>query len=305
MPHNRIILHTIKLQGVPLQIPVADLTHGLSGPTIFITGGMDGDEYTGIRAAYELIEYYSKEKFPGRIIILPIVNVAGFYDGKSLNPLDGKYPKYIFPGNENGTVTEQLMYWVNKNYLNNTSLWIDLHSGAITERLRPFVWGFETRNKNVNEMTKTILTALDSDINVYEKAPFLSKAARLASKNCAYLVFERGELGEQKKGEIDKMASWVKKAINVVNGEKVKKKNVAWYEKVKYYRAPFGGMWMPSVDPAVVKKGEVGGTLQTLDKSKTEKITLKESGEILWMKSTLFAKKGDELMVIAKSKVRV
>ena len=302
MPHNSIILHTLNLAGVRLQVPVADISHKIPGPIILITGGMDGDEYTGIRAAYALIEYYSKKSFPGRIIILPIVNVAGFYDGKSLNPLDGKYPKYVFPGNKNGSATEQLVDWINTNFIKGADAWIDLHSGAISEKMQPFVWGFETRNKKVNQMTRSILSMLISPVTVYEKAPFLSKASRLASKDCIYLVFERGELGEQRQSEIEKMASWVTKTIDVINGEKVEQKKVSSYEKVRYYRAQFDGMWMPSIDLGEVEKGSIGGSLKTLDASRAEILTIKESGTVLWMKSSLFAKKNDELMVIATSK---
>jgi len=305
MASNHIIPHSLSLQGAPYQIPVADLSHGAPGPTILITGGMDGDEYTGIRSAYELIEYYSKTPFPGRIIIVSIVNVPGFYEAKSLNPLDGKYPKYIFPGNKNGSSTEQLVDWLNTNFVKDADAWIDLHSGAITERMRPFVWGWQTRNKRLNALTKSIFSALDSDLYVYEKAPFLSKAARLASKNCMYLVFERGERGEQKNEEIEKMVEWVKKTVDVINGEKVKEKKIEVFEKVKYYSAPFDGMWIPSIDQGKVEKGNIAGFLESLDGSKRETITARESGKILWMKSTLSAEKGDELIVIATLKKEI
>ena len=302
MPHNRIILQKINLQGASFQIPVADMSCGISGPTILITGGMDGDEYTGIRAAYELITYYSKRSFPGRIIILPIVNVMGFYEGKSLNPLDNKYPKYIFPGNKNGSSTEQLVNWLFANYVTDAAAWIDLHSGAITERLRPFIWGFETKNKKINLLTKSILGALNSSLVVYEKALFLSKASRLASRDCVYLVFERGEKGEQRQSEIEKMTQWVEKTIDVVNGANVKQRQILCFEKVRMYQAPFDGMWIPSVDIIGIEKGTIAGRLQTLDRKKEEIITIKESGEVLWMKVVPFAKKGDELIVIATSK---
>ncbi len=299
MPHNRIIPHKLTLQGKGFEIPVADITHRLPGPTILITGGMDGDEYTGIGAAYELIEYYSKNKFEGRIIIVPIVNMPGFYDTKSLNPLDGKYPKYIFPGSKNGTATEQLIDWLNTNFLTDTSLWIDLHSGAITERMRPFVWGWETRNKKMNAELLSILTSLNTDLVVFEKARFLSKADRLASKNCMYMVFEAGEKGEQKKEEIDRLVSWTKNVINAVPGGKIKEKDIPVYEKVAFYTAPFDGMWVPHVDIGSIEKGKIAGTLMSVDGSKKQTIAVKESGEILWMKGALSTKKGDELVVVA------
>jgi len=52
---------------------------------------MDGDEYAGISAAYQLIEEFSHTPFRGSIIIVPIVNMPGFIAQTSENPEDGKF----------------------------------------------------------------------------------------------------------------------------------------------------------------------------------------------------------------------
>lgn len=299
---HRIILHKLNLTGRELQIPVADISAGIPGPTILITGGMDGDEYTGIRTAYDLIDYYTERQFPGRIIIVPIVNVPGFYDAKSQNPIDRKYPKYIFPGNKHGTATEQLIDWLRTNFMTDAAVWIDLHSGAMTERLQPFIWAFETGNKSLNRMTLSILKASCADLIVYENAPFLSKAARLASCDCLYLIFESGDRGEQKLADRERLFSWAKKTVAVIQGEIVPERQIEAHKNVTFYRAKFDGMWLPEVDLTRVEKGTIGGRLTTLDRKKTDIVTIKDSGTILWMKSALFAKKDDELLAIATGK---
>ncbi|MEO6508685.1 MAG: succinylglutamate desuccinylase/aspartoacylase family protein, partial [Patescibacteria group bacterium] len=108
---SRIILQNVDLGEIKVSMPIADLKGSTSGPTVVITAGMDGDEYTGILAAYDLIEHYSNTPFQGRIVVLPVMNIPGFYAGTSLNPEDGKFPKYIFPGSSSGSSTERLLHW--------------------------------------------------------------------------------------------------------------------------------------------------------------------------------------------------
>ena len=95
-----IKLQTIKVGHTSIKLPVWDKKGKVAGNTIVITAGVDGDEYTGIEAAYELIRVYSAKDFSGRFFILPLVNISGFEQPVSFNPLDNKFPKYFYPGNK-------------------------------------------------------------------------------------------------------------------------------------------------------------------------------------------------------------
>src|SRR5690242_19972927 len=92
------------------QIPVFDIAGNQPGKTVLITAGVDGDEYAGIHAAYQLEENYRHGNFSGRLVIIPIVNVERFKQECSQNPLDGKLPKNIFPGSPDGSPSEQRIH---------------------------------------------------------------------------------------------------------------------------------------------------------------------------------------------------
>ncbi len=96
-------LYSVDLGERHIEIPVAEIEGSLPGKTLLITAGMDGDEYAGIEAAFQAVEKYQHETFSGRLIILPVVNILGFENESSQNPLDQKFPKYIFPGRANNT----------------------------------------------------------------------------------------------------------------------------------------------------------------------------------------------------------
>ncbi len=117
-----------------------DFTVWHSHPTqkseVLITAGIDGDEYEAINLAKEIMSNYDLD-IP--ITVIPIVNLAGYHAKTSYNPLDGRYPKSIFPGSPLGGSSSRLMYEVSK-YALGKKLWIDLHSGAIGETLFPFAW---------------------------------------------------------------------------------------------------------------------------------------------------------------------
>lgn len=296
---DHIILQKLVTKEGTLHVPVAELDHQIPGPTILITGGIDGDEYTGIRAAYDLIDWYKTHTFPGRIIVIPIVNTAGFYAGVSLNPLDQKYPKHIYPGNTNGTASEQLMYWVTERYIAQSAHWLDLHSGSHTEALQPFVWAYETKRAKVDGVTKSVLKTLNAKQMVYEKSSFLSKATRLARENCQYLMFECGEKGEQKKEAIQMLEKWVKQTLDVIHTGIAIERQVTCFTNIQSYRAEYDGLWFPSIEVSDVETGMFGGTLTSLDTKKSKQIIIKDSGTILWMKASLQAKKYDDLLAVA------
>ena len=117
-----------------------DFTVWHSHPTqkseVLITAGVDGDEYEAINLAKEIIRSYNLDM---PITVIPIVNLAGYQAKTSYNPLDGLYPKAIFPGSPLGSSSSRLMHEVSK-YVAGKKLWIDLHCGATGETLIPFAW---------------------------------------------------------------------------------------------------------------------------------------------------------------------
>jgi predicted deacylase len=176
---------TISLSVFDTGIPLKD------GPTVVITAGMDGDEYTGMETAKRLIRKFSRESvLCGRIIIFPLVNVSGYTAKTSINPHDNVYPKHIYPGNKNGSESERIIAWMTTEYLNKARVWIDLHSGDTHEKLKPFVWGYQTGVAGINTLAKRLLQVTGAERSIYQKNFRWGKVEHLAKKGCAYVVFE-------------------------------------------------------------------------------------------------------------------
>ena len=80
-----------------------------TGKTLVITAGVHGGEYVGIETALRLIKELEAEKLSGNIIICPVLNTDGFYDGvKQISTSDYKNLNREFPGDEKGTSTQRI-----------------------------------------------------------------------------------------------------------------------------------------------------------------------------------------------------
>lgn len=298
-----IITQKVHLGSKQIQIPVADLRGETAGKTIVITGGMDGDEYTGIEAAYRLIQYYHTKSFPGRIIIIPIVNMPGYENAISLNPLDYRYPKHVFPGKSNGGPTDRLMYWLVTMYISNADVWLDLHAGAITERLIPYVFAQATGSKAVDEQTKTILRAANFQRMLYEEKDTRSYASKLAKQGISYIIFESGQLGQRNEVDINRHVTWVTRAVASLHSEHSKRKPIQCYRKVHITLAKQTGRWFPAMIKEKVPRRTNIGTLKSVDDKTVQTVVAKQDGVLLWSKAVTSCQKDDILIAVASDSI--
>jgi hypothetical protein len=112
-----------------IPIPIAVLNGG-PGPTVLLTGGNHGDEYEGPITLGRLIRELDPGALQGRLIILPALNTPAVLAGQRLSPLDGKNFNRAFPGNPEGSATEQIAHYVNAVLFPMADAFMDLHSGG-------------------------------------------------------------------------------------------------------------------------------------------------------------------------------
>jgi hypothetical protein len=172
-------------------MPIADITGSRPGPILLVTAGLDGDEYPSIAAAFAAAERYSSGDFAGRLIILPIVNTAGFDAGISQNPIDGKYPKYCIPGSIFGTSSQRLMRRIVQTYARHAALWLDLHSAAQGETVIPCLWNDITGAAEVDARGEAFTRSSGVTAAVREQGGHATRV--LAKHGCTYVIAESEE----------------------------------------------------------------------------------------------------------------
>lgn len=268
-------------------LPHAFLGHGDKTHTVTITAGLDGDEYASIDAAYRLIDILGHLTVNGRINIFPIVNLEGFKNVSSINPVDKKYPKYIYPGKRNGSETEKLIYFLNKNYISQGTVWIDLHGGGITECLDPYVYAFETNNSD-NKTTLEVTQKLN-----FQKA-FLGKPGEfngmeyMAKQGLSYFIIEAGFGGRRNDEFVSTHIEAVKNILQII-GVLPKQRSLPSipkrvYRKMYEYAPDESGLWFPQIDEKLfVRKDQLIGEIRSYDNKKFEVVRSPYDGEILWI----------------------
>jgi N-alpha-acetyl-L-2,4-diaminobutyrate deacetylase len=108
------------------------------GPTALLTGGNHGDEYEGPLALYELARTLDPKDVSGTVIIVPAMNYPAFRAGTRTSPIDKGNMNRAFPGRPDGTVTEKIADYFQRELLPRADLVFDFHSGGRTLDFVPF-----------------------------------------------------------------------------------------------------------------------------------------------------------------------
>jgi len=94
-----------------IPIPIVVLKNG-DGPTALLVSGTHGDEYEGQVALCNLVKSLDPASIHGRVIILPAANFPAALAGRRTSPIDEGNLNRLFPGNPDGSVTQQIAYHI-------------------------------------------------------------------------------------------------------------------------------------------------------------------------------------------------
>jgi N2-acetyl-L-2,4-diaminobutanoate deacetylase len=120
-----------------VMIPIAVVRNG-DGPTALLTGGNHGDEYEGPLALFELARTLRQQDVKGAVIIVPAMNYPAFRAATRTSPIDKGNMNRSFPGRPDGTVTEKIADYFQRELLPRADLVLDFHSGGRTLDFLPF-----------------------------------------------------------------------------------------------------------------------------------------------------------------------
>jgi predicted deacylase len=112
-----------------IPIPIVVFRNG-AGPTALLMSGNHGDEYEGQVALCRLAQTLDVSRIRGRVIIFPLANYPAGMAGRRTSPIDGGNLNRSFPGDPDGTVTQQIAYFLSTVLLPMADVIVDLHSGG-------------------------------------------------------------------------------------------------------------------------------------------------------------------------------
>ena len=120
-----------------VMIPICVIRNG-KGPAALLSGGNHGDEYEGPLALYDLARTLDPRHVSGTVIIVPAMNYPAFRAGTRTSPIDKGNMNRTFPGRPDGTVTEKIADYFQRELLPRADIVFDFHSGGRTLDFVPF-----------------------------------------------------------------------------------------------------------------------------------------------------------------------
>lgn len=113
-----------------LSMPVHVVRGKKSGPTLFVSAAIHGDEINGVEIVSRLLRMRTLERLRGTLIAVPVVNVFGFSSYSRYLP-DRRDLNRSFPGSERGSLAARLAHLFMTEVVANSTHGIDLHTGAL------------------------------------------------------------------------------------------------------------------------------------------------------------------------------
>jgi len=141
------------------QIPVCVIRNG-DGPTVTLLAGAHGDEYDGQISLHNLASSIEVNDIHGCLIIAPSLNPLAASTHTRLSPADGKDMDAVFPGNESGSVTEQIAAHLFRSLVEPADLVIEIQSGGSTTFMTSLAAGhFDTHNPALQKLAEQHMIA--------------------------------------------------------------------------------------------------------------------------------------------------
>lgn len=170
-----------------MSIPVYIKRGKRSGPVMFVSAAVHGDELNGIEIVGRLIRSKAIEKLRGTLIAVPMVNVYGVLNQSRYLP-DRRDLNRSFPGSKKGSLAGRLANLFFNEVVSKCDVGIDLHTGAIHRSNLPQIRA-DLDDEDVLEMAKAFGVPVLLNAEIREGS--LREAA--STSGVKILLYEAGQ----------------------------------------------------------------------------------------------------------------
>jgi len=212
-----------------VQIPLVIINGAKPGPALCVSAGVHAYEYSSIEAVNRLIRQSDPARLSGTLIIVPILNMAGFeargpQGGQSTpfqNPIDAINLNRIFPGNPDGTMSYQIAATFMSQIVSKADYYIDCHGGDLNEELTSYVNVAQTGIPEKDRAARDILAgSFDCDfIGISSSAgSSIDGSAKMGIPSIIVEAGGYGRLMEEAVQFINNGINNVMKKLNMIEG---------------------------------------------------------------------------------------
>lgn len=294
LPAGRLYTHA------PMTIPVHVIRGKNTGPCLFVSAAIHGDEINGVEIIRRLLKLPALKRLKGTVIAVPIVNVHGLINHSRYLP-DRRDLNRSFPGTEKGSLAARLANLFMQEIVAQSTHGIDLHTGSSHRSNLP-----QIRANLDDEETERLARAFEVPVILSSTLRDGSLREAAAEYGIPMLLYEAGEALR-----FDEVAirAGVEGIINVMRTLEMlppsRSKSRKHIEPVvarssTWVRAPDSGILRTMVPlGARVKKDTLLGVVADPFGEREVQITAKFSGIVIGRTSLPLINEGDALFHIA------
>lgn len=280
-----------------ISVPIIIERSVKDGPVLLLVGGVHGDETNGVAIIREIIrKKYNKPKC-GTVICIPVFNVFGYLNHSREFP-DGRDLNRMFPGTENGSLASQFAYKFTTEIAPHVDYVIDFHTGAAARENYPNI-----RYSKENGINFQLAKVFDVPFIVHSNHIAKSLRETVHKIGKPVLLFEGGK-SMQLDPTVIKIG--VEGTVNIMrylkmqNGVPQSKNKPVIIHKNKWLRAPFSGIFEPSVkNGSYIKKKSIIGRISDPYGEFEKKIVAQHDAYIFGINTSPTVNKGDAIFHIS------
>lgn len=286
-----------------------------AGPVLTLTAGIHGDEFPAMSALQQLAQTIRPDTLHGTLILVHLANIEGFHGRRiALSPVDEKNLNRVFPGRADGTLTEQIAYFMTEQIISKTDYLLDIHSGSANQTLLPHVYSPVMHQAPLDEKTLAFAKSLGvPQIVLYDERPH-DPAHSISYPNTAQtrgkpgLTLEVGQLGQRSAEDsalilqacLNAMRHLEMLDASAVNGSAMDtateshKLKPVFYRKLVAVRSTVTGIFYPLVKVGdAVASGQAVGRVENYFGQPLETLYAPVAGTVLMQKETPPIRQGE------------
>jgi len=295
-------LQKIDLAGQQVEMPVFVVNGTQAGPTLAVTAGIHGAEYASIAAALQLGQSLEPEGLRGRVIVVPVANVPAFrMRSIYVCPLDGQNLNRMFPGNPDGTASEQLADWLFHNVIKQADYYVDLHGGDLIEALIPCTIYHRSGNKVIDQKSLELAKVFGIQYIVRSE----TKGSTYSAAAQAHIPAILTEAGGQGMWPPEAVAAHTNglnrlmRHLGMLEGPAPEPVPTQLLEHSIWLRSEHVGYYYPGVEVGeAVCKGQDLGAVTDFQGNVLQSLVAPEDGLILFLVSSLAINQDDPLLAV-------
>lgn len=283
--------------GDPVTMPLRVICGRKSGPTVFVTAAVHGDELNGTGVIHELMFGQRLRILRGTLILVPVVNIFGFESQGRYMP-DRRDLNRCFPGAAAGSIASRHAHVVFNEIVKRCDVGIDLHSAASQRTNFPNVRA-DLSLPGVEELAR----AFGCELVVDSKGPAGSLRHEAGRAGCKTFILEAGEPDKVEPGVLELGVRGVRNVLmhlGMITGIATEPAYQATIRKTRWLRAKTGGILRFHVAPGqMVRKNMPISTSFTVFGKQQNTLVAPVGGFVLGMTTRPTVKPGEPVCHLA------